>query len=330
MILSNHGAFPLTYLRLRFTCRAETPLVLGGLRAGSNLRGALLAVMRRATCAGNASDPAHAAACPVCWLASADDHPGQERRGYTITPPRSVAETIQPRGEFDFRISLFGDAARYLPYFVLAVPEAGRNGMGPGRGRFALKAIHAERLLEDDWPVLKEGDNIVRPLANPVTHADILRAAEAFAARLEGKQPRLKLDFHTPLRLILDGHLLKAPDFGVLFVRLLERLDELAVQHAGGSPRPAEDRQSWWELAGRVSLVESQARWVEVPSGSSRTGQRTWISGLVGPAWYSAPAEVWWALLPWLLWGEATQVGKDTAKGNGSYGVEICPSYSIS
>jgi hypothetical protein len=44
-------SFPLTALRLRFTCAAETTLHLGGLRAGSNLRGALVNVMRRATCA---------------------------------------------------------------------------------------------------------------------------------------------------------------------------------------------------------------------------------------------------------------------------------------
>jgi hypothetical protein len=322
--------FPLTYLRLRFTCRAETPLVLGGLRAGSNLRGALLAVMRRATCIGDPSDPAHAAACPVCWLAAADDHPGQERRGYAIAPPLTGPETIQAGEELAFHISLFGEAARYLPYFVLAVPEAGRNGMGPGRGRFSLKTIHAEHPLIEDWPVLKEGENVVRPPSRPVAQADILQAAESLAVRLEGKQPRLRLDFHTPLRLILDGHLLKAPDFGVLFSRLLERLDELAIQHAGGSPRPAEDRQAWWELADRVRLVKNQARWVEVPSGSSRTGQRTWISGMVGSAWYNAPTEIWHTLLPWLLWGEAVQVGKDTSKGNGIYRVEICPSYNTS
>lgn len=315
--------FPLTYLRLRFTCRAETPLVLGGLRAGSNLRGALLTVMRRATCTGDTSDLTHATACPICWLAAANEHPGQERRGYAIAPPRSGTETIQPGEEFDFRISLFGDAVRYLPYFVLAVPEAGRNGVGPGRGCFTLKTINAERPLEDDWPVLKEGENIVRPPSRPVAHADIQRTADALAARLDGKQPRLALEFITPLRLIVDRRLLKAPDFGVIFARLLERLDDLTAQHAGGSPRPLQDRQTWWELANQVRLIESQAVWAEVSSGSSRTGGQTWISGLVGSAWYSASADIWRPLLPWLLWGEVVQVGKDTAKGNGVFRVQI-------
>ncbi|MDP2976884.1 MAG: hypothetical protein Q8N45_11825, partial [Anaerolineales bacterium] len=87
--------FPLTSLRLRFHCAAESHIQFGGLRAGSNLRGALIGVMRRATCAeapllageGEGVRSAHLAICPVCWLVAANDHPGQERRGHVITAP---------------------------------------------------------------------------------------------------------------------------------------------------------------------------------------------------------------------------------------------------
>ena len=88
--------FPLTSLRLRFHCVAESHIQLGGLLAGSNLRGALVSVMRRATCAdapllaGEGVRSAHLAVCPVCWLVAANDHPGQERRGYVITAPPSL------------------------------------------------------------------------------------------------------------------------------------------------------------------------------------------------------------------------------------------------
>jgi len=36
-----------------------------------------------------------------------------------------------------------------------------------------------------------------------------------------------------------------------------------------------------------------------------------------------APVEVWREPLPWLLWGEITQVGKDTSKGNGVYRLRL-------
>ena len=185
-------SFPLTTLRLRFHCVAESHIQLGGLRAGSNLRGALVGLMRRATCAASGLYPlssrkergddrgmseakmkAHIAACPVCWLVAANDRPGQERRGYVITPPLpedpkgflrfpsavsgqppaisgdvpseaktfGVSESLEPGATFDFHITLFGDAARYLPYFVLAVPETGRIGVGRGTGGLLSGAL---------------------------------------------------------------------------------------------------------------------------------------------------------------------------------------------
>jgi hypothetical protein len=115
MIGNDPNSFALTCLRLRFRCVAITTIQLGGLRAGSNLRGALLGVMRRAACLGDQSDPEHVAACPVCWLAAAQDHPGQERRGYAIAPPLEIGQALQPGTLFAFYITLFGEAARYLP-----------------------------------------------------------------------------------------------------------------------------------------------------------------------------------------------------------------------
>lgn len=324
------SSFPLTYLRLRFNCLAETSLNLGGLRAGSNLRGALLNIMRRAACdqyplldRGQPVDPNHVAHCPVCWLAAANEHPGHERRGYSIIPPAATTERLAPGERFDFHLTLFGEAIRYLPYFVLAVPEVGRVGVGLGRGQFSLKRIDAEHPLEGDWPVLAEGDTVVRPPQTPPGHREICTAARVLAGQLCARQPCLRIDFRTPLRLIVNKHLLKIPDFGALFSHILLRGDHLAAQHAGAAPRPAVERERLWNLANQVRLVDDGTRWVDVPSGSSRTGQQTWISGLIGPACYIAAEEVWRELLPWLLWGQVTQVGKDTAKGNGTYQIHI-------
>lgn len=320
-----NNTFPLTYLRLRFDCTVETITDLGGIRAGSNLRGALLNVMRRAVCdSPDSSEPHHATQCPVCWLSAANERPGMERRGYTLTPPLPVTGRLPKGDRFAFHITLFGEALRYLPYFVLAVPEVGRSGVGPGRGRFKLDSIWAEYPLGIDWPVLRPKEKLVCPPGQAADHAGILRAAssmlQAWPAELPlGKPLTARIDFLTPLRLIVDDRLLKSPDFGAFFAHVLRRIDDLAIQHAGAEQRSPEERQRLWNLANQVRLVESQASWEDVPSWSSRTGQQTWISGMVGPAWYVATRDVWHELLPWILWGEVTQVGKDTAKGNGVY-----------
>ncbi len=323
--------FPLTFTRLRFECLAETPLRFGEFRAGSNLRGALVNVMRRATCplslpalpGGVAVPPdsEHVATCPVCWLVAANEKPGVERRGYVLTPPLDASPAYEAGERFAFHLTLVGEAQRFLPYFVLAVPEAGRMGVGAGRGRFALRRILAEHLDGSEEILLEEGETVLRPNASAQSHQDVIARAERLLPLRFAPSARpmleLRLHFHTPLRLIWNERLVKSPDFAVIFARLLERVDELAVQFADAPRRPLEEIARLEQLALQVRLIEHNTRWVEVASSSSRTHIQTWLSGLVGTARYAAPLAVWRELLPWLVWGEVVQVGKDTVKGNG-------------
>ena len=321
--------FPLTLLHLRFVLEARTLVRLSGYNAGSQLRGALGNVMRRAYCAeahrtnGRTPLPNHAAACPVCWLLAANEHPGEERRGYALIPPLNPPEACAPGERFSFGLTLFGSALRFLPYFVLAVPETGREGAGTGRGQFALRQVWAaDPLSGDHQPVLAEGESLVHSPTRAMVHAQVLAAANQLGERLNGRGNALiTLNFLTPMRLIEDRQLLKVPDFGVLFKRLLRHLDDVARQHCEGTRRAEDEVNALQALADRVQLMEAQTRWVDVWSGSTRRGTATPMGGFVGKATYSAPVEVWRPLLPWLLWGQATQVGKDTVKGNGVYEV---------
>jgi len=43
----------------------------------------------------------------------------------------------------------------------------------------------------------------------------------------------------------------------------------------------------------------------------------------MGQAIYRAPTSVWRPLLPWLVWGQFTHVGKNAVKGDGWYEIEI-------
>lgn len=325
---------PLTLTHLRFVVEAITPIRLGEYRAGSRLRGALGNVMRRAYCVAypphqsrsNAvmtGDPSHASTCPVCWLLAADEHPGEERRGYALVPPARPPECYAPGDRFSFGITLFGNARRFLPYFVLAVPEMGQLGVGPGRGHFALRQVWAADPLTGEFQcLLREGDSLVHTPTLTITADQVWRTASDLQRAMSVNQ-RLTLSFITPLRLIHEGRLVKAPDFAVLFARLLERIDQLNTQFCGGSRRGPEEARALHALADRVRLVEANTRWIEISSGSSRTRRETPMSGFVGRATYSAPPEVWMPLLPWLIWGQGTQLGKDVVKGNGCYDVVV-------
>lgn len=315
--------FALTLTPLRFTCEATTPLRLevSAYRAGSNLRGALGQVMQRTYCLGDRDDPTHPATCPVCWLLAANERPGQERRGYVLRPPLSEpANGLQPQERFQFDLGLLGETRRFLPYFLLAIPEMGRRGLGPGRGRFALRSVASVNPFTGECEtVLAEGERLVHTPQLILTHEQV--EAEAARRTAGGKQSSVEIQFLTPMRLIRDDVLVKTPEFVPFFARLLRRLDELNAQFGSGPPRPFDEVTELQALAGQVQLCQARTCWVEVRSGSSRTGKPTWLSGFVGSALYAAPPEVWSALMPWLVWGELVQVGKDTVKGNGCYEV---------
>ncbi len=329
--------FSLTATHLRFTCEALTPLRLSNYSAGSQLRGALGSVMRRAYCVHttrpspderflSSGEGVGVRACPVCWLLAADEHPGEERRGYALAPMLNPPEVYQPGERFNFGLTLFGSALRFLPYFILAVPEMGRAGVGTGRGTFALRQVWAADPLRL-WrsspsnvfeSVLAEGDSLVHVPALVISDERVTESAGRLAQAI-GDKGRLSLKFLTPMRLIEAEELVKVPDFGVFFARLLHRIDRLSYQFNGGERRPEEEVRALQALADRVRLVEAHTEWVELWSGSSRTRSQTPMSGFVGMATYSAPLDTWRPLLPWLIWGQATQVGKDVVKGNGWY-----------
>lgn len=315
--------FPLTTTHLRFVCRATTPLRLEAdlFRAGSNLRGALGQVMTRTYCAGDRRDPRHAVACPVCWLLAANQKPGQERRGYALVPPLPTAraDCLNVNENFEFGLTLFGSALQFLPYFILAIPEMGRLGVGPGRGKFELQRVWAlNPLTGESEPLLGENSRMVHTPTLALDHARVTTYAQRLGENHHGSpRDEITIDFLTPMRLIEQDHTLKVPEFAPLFARLLKRLDEVSEQFAGGTRRGTDELQILRECAARVELRSVNTRWVEVRSGSTRTGQPTWLSGFVGHAAFAAAPAVWTALLPWLVWGELVQVGKDTVKGNG-------------
>jgi len=311
---------PLTFTHLRFQARARTPMRLGQYQGAERLRDALAQVMLRAVCPetrrAERPSPEHAAVCPACWLLAAQTDPGAVRRVYSLAGPQPPLDTLAPGQPFQFTITLFGEGFRFLPYFVLAASAMGDTGVGPGRGKFEILSIHATNPLTGaSHAILSEGEKIVRPQSLPIVWKDADAAARAFPVEAD-----VRVRFLSPTRLIDSESLVKAPDFGIFFRRLLERVDELSKQHNGGERRPPEEVSELNQLADQVRLIEQSTQWIELWGPSGRTGRSTPMSGFVGLAVYRS--KHWDTLLPWLLLGQGVQVGKLTAKGNGVFQVE--------
>lgn len=309
------------FVSLRFTLTAQTRLALDGYTAGHLLRGALGDQILRATCPENprkqTPTPQHAAVCPACWLLASNADPGEVRRAYAIMPPLPILQTATPEQQFTFHLKLFGEGIRFLPYFVLAVPAMGQIGIGRGRGKFTLHSIDAPNPFDGSvQPVLAPGSNLVYP-PTPLSAEAGTRAAQRLTQTFESSNTLL-IQFHTPTRLINSEKLVKTPDFAIFFRRLIERIDQLAQQYAAAPPRPKHEIETLHAIADHVRLVDaSKIRWVDLFGKSGRTGNKEPLGGFVGTAKYHA--KNWDALLPFLLLGAQTQVGKYATRGHGCF-----------
>jgi hypothetical protein len=338
---------------LRFTVEAETTIELNAFK-GSALRGAWQSHLRTLYCAQTTqADPLHQAMCPVCYLLSRDTGSGDDRRPYGLMPPLTEQRLFQPGQQLQFGFSLFGQAIQFLPYLVLAVGQMGQHqGLGkpihaggPGdrrarrqkgngqivncrRGQFRLVEIEEINLITgQSHMLLSEGETMVKSPTLPIADTGIAEQSRRLATVLAKNGCRygcrLSLTFLTPTRIIHDKRLVHQPQFKPLFARLIDRIDALRQQYADAPRLPKTERDHLLTLAEEVKLVDDQTHWWDVAGHSTRLKQKQRLGGFVGQAVYEVEnSGIWESLLPWLIWGTVTQVGKHTVKGCGWYSIQ--------
>ncbi|MEM7537535.1 MAG: CRISPR system precrRNA processing endoribonuclease RAMP protein Cas6 [Chloroflexota bacterium] len=337
-----HPHIPLTAHHLRFILRVTNPIQFNSFK-GSALRGAFADVLRRTFCAQwqrEETDPLHRALCPVCQLLTVehdlelgpwDKKPGDVRRPYAITPPSEDCPNELTVGElFEFGLTLFGEKLDYLQYLILAVGRMGEVGVGrkqrvaegkAKRGQFVVEQIEAVNpVTREVYVMMAQGEDRVEDITLPVTHEDVMAAADLLVDQLAAQNNHLQVTFCTPTRLTNNKKTLKQPDFFALAKHAARRVLDLSAQHAGGRPDDFELRRDLYPYADTVTLVEDNTRWWDVSGYSNRINRAQRLGGFVGTVTYHAPD--WRPLLPWLLWGMSTHVGKNVVKGCGIYQIQ--------
>ena len=323
----------LTLQCLEFEMEATTRMGLYE-HSGTALRAALYATLSRHFCPAPPGTRAsldlnHQTYCPACWLLAREE-PESTRgkdvpRALALRPPVRTPTDLQPGTRWRFGLTLFGaQAAGLFPYLVVAVALMGDTGIGRPvqngqRGRAGLRRVWAfNPCTEMRQLLVAEGSKLVESLQLAVTPDDVAAAAARLAAQVRGQGHRVNVNFLTPTRLV-DGEMLThSPVFITLFERALGRLRQLTHWYADGETLPV-DVERLLPLADEVQLVSDQTQWVDLHSPSRQKHYATPIGGFTGRATYTS--EHWEQLLPWLLWGQMTQVGKNTVKGNGWYEV---------
>lgn len=321
---------PLTARHVRFTLRAKTPIHFQDY-TGSALRGALASCLRATFCPqgrADQQDPIHQALCPVCRLLALENDgsiTGDIRRPYALEPLPPGPTTIAPGELFHFGLAVYGDDPLLLQFLLLAVGGMGEGGIGRKdaagrRGQFAVVQIEAVNPLANTALVIMgPGERLVRDQWLPVTTTQVNAAAADLAEQLAACDNCLQVDFLTPTRVTQNQHKWSQPDFFSFCKLTVQRVLDLSSQFGDGRPtfqgEAVELKRDLYPFADQVQLVRDATRWWDVKGFSSRLERPQVLGGLIGRAVYQAPD--WRPLLPWLLWGTSTHVGKNAVKGCG-------------
>lgn len=228
---------------------------------------------------------------------------------FVIEPPLDERREYHPGDRLDFGLVLVGKAINYLPYFILAFQELGRNGIGKPRGRYSLQRITAIHPWDGRKNLVYDGVDV------RVGEPDLSLTSQEIVQQVTGlPTDHLTLEFLSPAQLKHQGKFATEPKFHIIVRTLLRRLSSLSYFHC--------DQQ--WETdypgliaaAEEVALVQSDVRWADWERFSGRQKKRLNMGGIVGSLTYKGALK---DFLPLILLGELIHTGKATVFGNGKY-----------
>jgi hypothetical protein len=245
---------------------------------------------------------------PVAWLLRLEDD--ATSGGKDVPRPIAIRPPLTPLArEMTFGVSLYGHGQEHINLLLSALAAMQTIGIGRGRQPFTLERIDSvDPLTYQPMPLLDGAGQRLGEL-RPSPKAD---AYTGLAVMM--RPDRLTVRFLTPTRIIQHEKLCHTPLFKPWFQRLLERIRVISEVYT--------DQPVWIPFrelladADRIRLAQDNTRWVELWSGSRRDGQIRPTSGFAGDARYEGDIA---RLLPWLILGQALQVGKNTVKGCGWY-----------
>jgi hypothetical protein len=318
----------LRYNLFRIRIRAEEEIHLP-LYKGSTFRGAFGVAFKRVVCALRRADCGDCLLNSRCVYAYVFESKPEENlhvfgrvasipRPYVIEPPLDETRSYQTGEPIEFNLLLIGRAIEYLPYFVYAFDEFGKQGIGRGRGRFTLERINAGK-GERSVTIYsgKEGKlNHTEPELIDL-EAPIKRVLECEG--ISGEESRITLRFETPARIKYQRRLTKDMPFHVLMRQVLRRLFLLWYFHSKAEDEVTDVgdyHKRIIKLAEPVSIARKALYWHDWERYSNRQGSRMRLGGFLGDITYSGYLEIF---IPFLRACEILHVGKGTTFGLGKY-----------
>lgn len=271
----------------------------------ATLRGGFGYTLKRLVCSFRSSE------CTQCLLKSKCIYPflfetapspdAPRLRKYRTVPRPFAFRPYQNGDSVTVTLLLIGDAVGMLPFFIHAMNELGKRGLGKGRIPFTVQQV-----------ATRSRDCVYRHDA-PDACCEV-QPENIMVQPGEARDGSVTLSFSTPLVMRKDGKILDEFLPEVFITTLLRRITNLNAFF--GSTREIEIDPHPWIDAMRGLEVQADMRPVEQHRFSTRQKRSIDYSGITGSVRLSGGVGT---LMPLLKAGEILGVGKNTVFGFGEY-----------
>lgn len=299
-----------------FHCKLLDDAILPQFK-GSTFRGAFGSALKKVACALKHEQ------CNTCLvrercvysvvfetLAPVDGPAPSPPHPFVIEPPESLETFMAEGSDFNFSLLLFGRANGYLPYFVYALEQVGRTGIG---GKIGGK--RAEYRLER---VSSRGCTLYEASSDRLYKGSPIELSLKKGEEQQGCIRELELVLQTPLRLKYENRLHGELPFHILIRTALRRLASLCNHWGNGEPEI--DYAGMVRRAAGVRTEASRLEWVSFRRYSTRQRRSVSLGGLIGHVRYAGNLS---EFEPLLRFCEKVHLGKATAFGLGQIRVAV-------
>ena len=301
----------LKFAVFEFVLAPGRPVEFPGFK-GNVFRGALGKTLRNLTCVFKGTDTA----CKVCFVRDKCIYSrvfeGLRRKDGSIlgnveNAPHPFVLYVPDKYRLDypedsnihFFLTLIGDVVEYIPYFILALEEIGKKGIGNTRTPFKIDSV------------ISSGKSIYNPLEKIINKDfPLISGSDYLNETLPGQT--LTLELVTPTRLKFANRFQKFITFEMIMRNLLRRIQLLGALYCEGPERV--DFKDLIEGSKEIKLVDSKIHWEQQTRFSYRQEKIVALGGVSGSLAFSGNLD---QFMPFLKIGEFLHVGKSTAYGLG-------------
>lgn len=310
--------------RFEIVLQSQGEAVLPAL-LGSTLRGAFGHALKAISCSVQHRDCEKCFLSEVCLYPTIFEPTSSSKirdlpRPFIFEPPippftKEISENntlklrVAENGKISFGLTLIGEAAKKLPYFIYAFELMARHGLGVARQSFSVAEVfhldaynHKTTVYTPDLPKIL-----------PFQETSLAVLVEARLNKLQFSQV-LQIDFQTPMRIRRNRELLEKITFSEFFKQCSLRLKFLAEIYGQRLEYDYETLRSDAEL---VETLSDNLWRHGLSRYSNRQDKKFDLDGMLGKIEFGLRSPG--MFLPFIVAGEFLNVGSASSLGLGKY-----------